>query len=47
MWYVDVIKKGVGLVNSYWFSSRSEAVAKAKEIEASDSELGCMIQWEN
>lgn len=47
MWMLDVIEKGVGVVETYSFRSRSEAFFKAKEIEASNPELGTLIQWEN
>jgi len=47
MWMLDVCKVGVGVVDSYWFKTRAEAVAKKAELEIQYPDCGVLMQWEN
>jgi hypothetical protein len=47
MWFLDVVKLGVGVVESYAFRNRAEAVAKRDEILAINPEAKMMLQWNN
>jgi hypothetical protein len=47
MWEVTVVKQGVGVVTSFGFRSRSEAVIKRDELKAEYPDCGVMLEWWN
>jgi hypothetical protein len=47
MWEITVIELGVGVVDSYGFKNRAEAVAKRDELKAQNPELHYTLDWWN
>ena len=47
MWEVSLIKVGTGVVSSFGFRSRSEAVIKRDELKAEFPDYSVMLEWWN